>query len=67
MERWFAGPTEKRIRRGVFRSARRLEQAALHHIQVDSRDPKPFAWTETAAEIFETLGRLCHRIPGTGH
>ena len=67
VERWFAGLTEKQIRRGVYRSVRDLEQAAMRYIDVNNDDPRPFIWTKTADEILETLNRLCERISGTGH
>ena len=67
VERWFAGLTEKQIRRGIYRSVRELEQAAMLYIEVNNDDPKPFIWTKTADEILETLNRLCERISGTGH
>ncbi len=30
-------------------------------------DPKPFIWTKTAEEIFQSLARYCQRISGAGH
>lgn len=67
VERWFAGLTEKRIRRGVFRSVRQLEAAALEYIEANNDTPKPFVWTKSADEILEALGRFCTRTSGTGH
>lgn len=67
VERWFASFTEKRIRRGVHRSTRELEQAATSYIDISNEAPKPFIWTKTADQILESLGRLCQRIQGTGH
>jgi transposase len=67
VERWFASFTERRIRRGVHRSTRELEQAARDYIDVNNEAPKPFIWTKSADQILESLGRLCQRIQGTGH
>ena len=32
-----------------------------------NEDPKPFIWTKTAEEIFDSLARFCRRISGAGH
>src|ERR1700736_3099304 len=47
VERWFAELTNKRIRRGVFRSVKDLEAAIREYIAVHNEDPKPFVWTKT--------------------
>lgn len=67
VERWFAGLTEKRIRRGVFRDVRELEQAAKSYIESNKEDPKPFVWTKTADPILESVARFCSRTLVTGH
>ena len=41
VERWFAEITNKRIRRGVFRSVKELEAAIRKYIEVHNEDPKP--------------------------
>jgi hypothetical protein len=41
VERWFAELTNKRIRRGAFRSVRELESAIREFIDVHNEDPKP--------------------------
>src|SRR5438552_2036569 len=45
VERWFAEITNKRIRRGVFRSVKELEAAIREYIEVHNENPKPFDWT----------------------
>ena len=45
VERWFAELTNKRIRRGVFRSVKDLEAAIGEYIEVHNEDPTPFVWT----------------------
>ena len=48
VERWFAEITNRRIRRGVFRSVRELEAAIREYIVVHNETPQPFVWTKTA-------------------
>lgn len=62
VERFFAEITEKRIRRGVFRSVRQLETAIMSYLDEHNKDPKPFKWTATADLILEKVKRVCERI-----
>jgi transposase len=59
VERFFAEITEKRIRRGVFRSVRELEQAIDAYLAEHNRNPKPFRWTATADLILRRVEELC--------
>lgn len=61
VERWFAELTNKRIRRGVFRSVRELESAIREYIDIHNEAPKPFVWTRTADEILDSLARYARR------
>ncbi len=61
VERWFAEITNKRIRRGVFRSVTELESAIREYIAVHNEDPKPFVWTRTADQILASIGRFAQR------
>src|SRR5580658_7933865 len=61
VERWFAEITNKRIRRGVFRSVQELEQAITEYINVHNEAPKPFVWTRTADEILASIARFAQR------
>jgi transposase len=61
VERWFAELTNKRIRRGAFRSVRELETAIREYIDVHNEDPKPFAWHRTADQILESIARYARR------
>lgn len=67
VERWFAGLTEKQLRRGVHRSTRELEQAILQYVESTNTHPQPFRWTKTADEILSTLARFCARTYNSGH
>lgn len=61
VERWFAEITNKRIRRGVFRSVKELEAAIREYIAVHNEDPKPFVWTRTADQILGSIARYAQR------
>lgn len=61
VERWFAELTNKRIRRGVFRSVKELESAIREYISVHNEDPKPFVWTRTADQILDSIARYARR------
>src|SRR6266498_419329 len=61
IERWFAELTNKRIRRGVFRSVKELETAIHEYIEIHNEDPTPFVWTKTADQILASIARYAHR------
>ena len=67
VERWFAGLTEKQLRRGVHRSTGELEDAIRHYLELNNQPPKPFVWTKTADQILESVARFCQRISNSGH
>jgi transposase len=66
VERWFAEITNKRIRRGVFRSVKELEADIREYIDVHNEDPKPFVWTKTADEILASIARFAQRTSAAG-
>jgi transposase len=51
VERWFAEISNKRIRRGIFRSVKELEAAIREYIDVHNEDPKPLVWIRTAGRF----------------
>src|SRR5216683_2342824 len=61
VERWFAELTNKRIRRGVFRSVKELETAIRQYLEVHNEAPKPFVWTKTADQILDSIARYARR------
>src|ERR1700734_502537 len=65
VERWFAEITNKRIRRGIFRSVKELEQAITEYIDAHNDAPKPFVWTRTADEILASIARFAQRTRST--
>ena len=67
VERFFAEITERRIRRGVFKSVRALEQAIEAYLAEHNRNPKPFRWTATTDLILRRVEDLCKRTCNSGH
>ncbi len=67
VERFFAEITEKRIRRGAFRSVAALEAAILEYLAHHNEAPRPFRWTANADLILERVKKVCERIPDSGH
>lgn len=61
VERWFAELTNKRIRRGVFRSVKDLETAIREYIEIHNEDSAPFVWTKTADQILASIARYAQR------
>jgi len=59
VERFFAELTEKRIRRGAFRSVAALAAAIKDYLEKHNQNPKPFVWTATADLIFSKLKHTC--------
>jgi transposase len=57
VERWFREITDKRIRRGVFKSVKELIRAIRDYIDHHNKDPKPFIWTAKAGDIIEKYRR----------
>ena len=61
VERWFAGLTEKQLRRGSHRSKKELRAAIDAYVSRTNRDPKPFVWVKTADEILKSIARFAQR------
>lgn len=66
VERWFRELTQKRLRRGVFRSVSELIAAIEEFIVSYNQEPKPFVWTGSANAIVEKVSR-CKVILETRH
>ena len=67
VERWFGLLTDKKLRRGAYRSIQALEKDIRDWIAAWNDDPRPFVWAKTADEILERLASYLQRIPGAGH
>jgi transposase len=65
VERWFALLTERQIKRGAHRSVVQLEAAITAFIASHNQDPKPFHWTKSADDIFQSIARFCQRTLAT--
>jgi SAM-dependent methyltransferase len=57
VERWFRDLTDKRVRRGVFRSVNDLIAAIEAYIHHHNSNPKPFIWTAKAEDIIAKYRR----------
>src|SRR5262245_52845457 len=55
VERFFAQITERRIRRGTFRSVAELEQAIEDYLRAHNQKPRTFVWTKTADLILHKV------------
>jgi transposase len=61
VEGFFAKPSKRRLKRGVFRSAADLQTAINRYIEEHNNDPKPFLWppTQTASSPPSREGAKC--------
>lgn len=57
IERWFRDITNKRIRRGTFRSVKELIEAITDYIDAHNKNPKSFTWTAKAEKILAKVRR----------
>lgn len=59
VERWFAGLTNKALRRGVHRSVKELIAAIEEYTKVSNSNAKPYRWVKTATDILDSMKRFC--------
>ena len=57
VERWFREITEKRIRRGAFKSVPDLIAAIMEYLEANNAHPKPFVWTASVQTILSRVKR----------
>jgi transposase len=62
VERFFAEITERRIRRGAFRSVADLERAIADYLRAHNSHPKPFIWTQDADLILRKVQKVAERL-----
>ncbi len=62
VERFFRDISERRLRRGVFRSVPELVQAVTDYVAGHNHNPKPFIWTATAFDILEKVKRARNKL-----
>ena len=67
VESWFAVLTNRRIRRGSFRSTRQLEAAVREYVDTNNASPTPFVWTKSANDILDSIKRYCLRTSDSVH
>jgi len=59
VERFFALLTDKKLRRGVYRSVADLQADIAAFIDRHNADPMPFRWTKSADDILASIERFC--------
>ena len=62
VERFFAQITDRRIRRGSFRSVPELERAIEDYLRTHNHNPRPFVWTKSADVILRKVQKLAERL-----
>ena len=67
VERFFSEITEKRIRRGTFRSVPALESAIRAYLEHHNAAPRPFAWTANADLILNKLRKVIKPTSDSGY
>lgn len=67
VERFFAEITEKRIRRGAFKTVKALEESIEAYLADHNANPKPFRWVATADLILQKVEDICKRTCNSGH
>jgi transposase len=66
VERWFREITDKRIRRGSFRSVPELIAAISEYLDNHNQNPRVFAWTASVERIMSKVAK-CKEALGTLH
>ncbi|MGH2566842.1 MAG: IS630 family transposase [Bacteroidota bacterium] len=66
VERWFREITDKRIRRGVFKSVPDLIKAIHSYLNNHNQNPKAFVWSAPVERILEKIAK-CKEALGTVH
>jgi transposase len=66
VERWFRELTQKRLRRGAFKSVPALVTAIDEYIMVNNENPRPFIWSKKAEEIVAKVNH-CKAVSVTLH
>jgi len=66
VERWFRDITQRRIRRGTFRSVKELTAAIHDYLRAYNQAPTRFVWTKDADMILDKI-RRCKEALGTAH
>ncbi|WP_371817974.1 transposase [Bradyrhizobium sp. CCBAU 53421] len=59
VERFVARITERKIRRGIYRTVLELRAEITSFIEQHNADPSPFRWTKSADDILSSIERFC--------
>nr|WP_244431440.1 hypothetical protein [Bradyrhizobium yuanmingense] len=59
VERFVTLITERKIRRGIYRSVAELRTEITSFIEQHNADPSPFRWTKSADDILSSIERFC--------
>jgi transposase len=59
VESFFSLLTRRKLKRGVHRSTKALEQDIRTFLEHHNQEPTPYVWTKTADQILESLSRYC--------
>lgn len=62
VERWFAGLSQKPVRRGTFHSVADLEKAIADFMGAWNANPVPFVWTASVEKVLEKVQRCGRRL-----
>jgi len=62
IERWFAGLSQKAVRRGAFRSVRDLRRCIDEFLAAWNTASTPFVWTASVERILEKIVRARLRL-----
>src|SRR5512136_3002532 len=57
VERWFREITDKRIRRGVFRSVKELITAIMDYVDAHNQNPQAFVWSAPVERILAKIAK----------
>lgn len=57
VERWFREITDKRIRRGIFRSVPELIAAIEDYVNNHKQNPRVFVWTASVESIMAKIAK----------
>ena len=62
VERWFAGLTDKALRRSVHADVESLIATIDDYISATNERAKPYVWVKSATQIIDSIGRFCERL-----
>jgi transposase len=65
VERWFAGLTDKALRRSVHESVDALIATINEYITAANAQARPYQWVKSATQIIDAIGRFCQRTTDT--